>query len=192
MGDIHLFISHSHKDKNIAADLVSVVEAALIPPDDKKRILCTSHDNEKYHPGYRAGQDVSPILREHLSESSCVLGVLTPESLGSRWVMFELGGAWAKATLTLPLLARGVSLSDLSDMPTALSRDQAVNLTEPDDIRKMIKQLEATLEKLGWKDRDSAISEIDRLKSEIDRLTMAALKSEIDRLTTAAREQLLR
>ena len=45
MGDIRLFVSHSHKDKEIAAGLVDVIEATTVP---RERILCTSHDNKKY------------------------------------------------------------------------------------------------------------------------------------------------
>ena len=45
MGDIRLFISHSHDDKKIAAALVDVIEATMVP---RERILCTSHDFPKY------------------------------------------------------------------------------------------------------------------------------------------------
>jgi hypothetical protein len=61
MGNIRLFLSHSHADKEIAAALVDVIEATMVP---RERILCTSHDNPKYREP--EGVDVSSYLRDHL------------------------------------------------------------------------------------------------------------------------------
>ena len=99
MGDIRLFVSHSHDDKEIAAALVDVIEATMVP---RERILCTSHENSKYREP--EGVDVSRYLRDHLTQSSCVLGLWTPNSIKSPWCLFELGGAWALATRTYPNL----------------------------------------------------------------------------------------
>jgi hypothetical protein len=115
MGNIRLFNSHSSKDREIAAGVVDLIETALVRED---RILCTSHPNKREY-GYPNSDriDVSDHLREHLSESSCVVALLTPYSLDSRWCLFELGGAWARATKTYPLVAGGVTPAHL---PAAL------------------------------------------------------------------------
>jgi len=44
MGDIRLFLSHSHADKEIAAVLLDAIEATMVP---RERILCTSHDRTR-------------------------------------------------------------------------------------------------------------------------------------------------
>jgi hypothetical protein len=155
MGAIRLFVSHAHKDKLIATALVDVIEAALDTPH--RAILCTSHDDPEYREPENV--DVSKYLREHLSESGCVLGVLTPNSIKSPWCLFELGGAWAKVTQTYPLLAGGLSKESL---PAALKGKDAAQLTEPEDIRRVLADISETLE---WKMRSagSATTRIDDL-----------------------------
>ena len=103
MGNIRLFVSHAHEDHEIATGIVDLIETALVRDG---RILCTSHPNRNEY-GYPDSDriDVSEHLREYLSEASCAVALLTPYSLASRWCLFELGGAWARATKTYPLLA---------------------------------------------------------------------------------------
>ena len=155
MGAIRLFVSHAHSDKLIATALVDVIEAAIVVPS--RAILCTSHDDPKYREPENV--DVSKYLREHLAESSCVLGVLTPYSVKSPWCLFELGGAWARATQTYPLLAGGLSKASL---PAALKGKEAVELIETEEIRRLLADLSETLE---WKMRraGSAKKKIDDL-----------------------------
>jgi hypothetical protein len=153
MGDIRLFVSHAHEDKEIAAALVTVIEAMMVP---RERILCTSHDNSKYREP--EGVDVSRYLRDHLTQSSCVLGLLTPNSRKSTWCLFELGGAWALATRTYPLLAGGFSLEELP----ALKGTDAAQLTEAEEIRRVLANVRRAL---GWDERikGSAAKELDDL-----------------------------
>jgi hypothetical protein len=155
MGDIRLFVSHAHSDQEIAVALVKVIEAAMVP---RERLLCTSHPDPKYREP--EGVDVVKALRDHLTQSSCVLGVLTPSSIKSPWCLFELGGAWAKATRTYCLLA-GDDLSQES-LPAALKDTEAALLTEPQEIRKMLANVRQAL---GWDERikGSAAKEIDDL-----------------------------
>ena len=154
MGDIRLFVSHSHDDRKIAAALVDVIEATMVP---RERILCTSHDNPKYREP--AGEDVSRYLRDHLTQSSCVIGLLTPNSMKSPWCLFELGGAWALATRTYPLLAGGLSQKDF---PAALKGTDAAQLTEAEEIRRVLANVRRAL---GWDERvkGSSAKEIDHL-----------------------------
>lgn len=153
MGDIRLFVSHAHKDKTIAVALVAAVEATMVP---KARILCTSHPKREYREP--DNEDVSGHLRAHLRDSPCVLGVLTPNSLESPWCLFELGGAWALASRTYPLLAGGLSKESL---PAALKGYDAALLTEPDDISRVLSDLSNSL---NWPKRmGSAKKEINSL-----------------------------
>ena len=148
MGDIRLFVSHAHHDKQIAAALVEAVEAAMVP---EARILCTSHDKPEYREPDNV--DVSQYLRVHLRDSPCVLAVLTPNSLRSPWCLFELGGAWALATRTFPLLAGPLSKDNL---PAALKGKGAARLTEPAEIRTVLSELR---EILKWPTRNTGSPE---------------------------------
>ena len=144
MGHFRLFVSHAHKDKEIAAALVGVIEAAMVRVREEG-ILCTSHDDPQYREP--EGGDVTPYLRDHLQQSGCVLGVLTPNSLKSPWCLFELGGAWALTTRTYALLAGGLSKEDL---PAALKGGEAAQLAEPEEVRRVLKDVSRHL---GWPER---------------------------------------
>jgi hypothetical protein len=154
MGDIRLFVSHAHSDREIAVALVKVIEAAMVP---RERLLCTSHPDPKYREP--EGVDVGKYLRDHLTQASCVLGVVTPSSRESPWCLFELGGAWALATRTYCVLAGGVSQESL---PAALKGTEAAQLTEPEEIRRVLANLRQAL---VWDERinGSAAKEIDDL-----------------------------
>jgi TIR domain len=166
MGDIRLFVSHSHDDKQIAAALIDVIEATMVP---RERILCTSHDNPKYREP--EGVDVSGYLRDHLTQSSCVLGLLTPNSMKSPWCLFELGGAWAMAKQTYPLLAGGLLPENL---PAALKGTDAAQLSEANEIRRVLANVRRTL---GWNERvkGSAANELDALVNLVRRSWVAGL-----------------
>jgi hypothetical protein len=154
MGDIRLFVSHAHRDKAIAVALVDVVEAALVPD---ARILCTSHDDPRYREPEEG--DVSEDLRLHLTQSGCVLAVLTPNSLRSPWCLFELGGAWVRTTHVYPLLAGGLSRADL---PAALQGREAARLTRPAEIRRVLAGVSRDLQ---WPARPAGAADeaLDRL-----------------------------
>ena len=165
MGDIRLFVSHSHDDKEIAAALVDVIEAMMVP---RERILCTSHDNSKYREP--EGVNVSRYLRDHLTQSSCVLALWTPNSMKSPWCLFELGGAWALATRTYPLLAGGLSQESL---PAALEGTDAAQLTKAEEICRVLANVRRAL---GWDERvkGSAVKEINALVNLVRRSRWAS------------------
>ena len=146
MGDVRLFVSHAHKDGEIAAGMVDLIETALVR---NGRILCTSHPDQREY-GYPNSNriDVSDHLREHLSESSCVVAILTPYSLESRWCLFELGGAWARATKTYSLVAGGVTPAHL---PAALAGRPFGKLDDEQDLLHLLLTLSRGL---GWQPRN--------------------------------------
>jgi hypothetical protein len=104
-----LFISHRHKDQVIVSALIDVLRSAFYV--DKVDIRCTS-----VRP-YRlpVGQRTPDSLRLELRSAEAVIGIITPETRESSYVLFELGGAWAQSILTCPLLARGATMADLPD-----------------------------------------------------------------------------
>jgi hypothetical protein len=95
---IHIFVSHSEKDKIIAKALVGLLEAALVLPEGAVR--CTSLD------GYRIsiGQPTAMELQQNLRDAKVVVALLSERSLVSSWVMFELGAAWGLGRTIMPIL----------------------------------------------------------------------------------------
>jgi hypothetical protein len=104
-----LFISHRHKDEEIVSALVDVLRSAFMV--DTSDIRCTS-----VRP-YRlpVGERTPDRLKRELKGAQAVIGILTPDTRESSYVLFELGGAWAQNILTCPMLARGASIADIPD-----------------------------------------------------------------------------
>jgi hypothetical protein len=104
-----LFISHRHKDQEVVSALVDVIRSAF--RIDKFDIRCTS-----VRP-YRlpVGERTPDRLKKELRSAEAVIGIVTPDTKESSYVLFELGGAWAQNILTCPMLARGATMAHLPD-----------------------------------------------------------------------------
>ena len=102
-----VFISHSSKDADLALALIDLLKAAFALRTEQ--IRCSSVD------GYRlpVGVNTESKLREEVNAAKVVVGLITPNSLSSYYVMFELGARWGANLFLAPLLA-GVKASDLS------------------------------------------------------------------------------
>jgi TIR domain len=109
--NIDIFISHSSKDEMVAEALADLLKNALNLP--AKKIRCTSVPAYKLEPG----ASVEEKLRREISESRVFIGLITPESVKSFYVLFELGARWGigpDRTL-IPVLASGADYSYLHD-----------------------------------------------------------------------------
>lgn len=148
---MEVFISHSSADFEIAKRLVTLIRSALNLSAD--RIRCTSVD------GFRlpVGAPISEVLRQEIHETKAMIVILTPHSIKSSYVLFELGARWGAKRPMLPLLARGVD-SDALDGP--LAAINALACDSEDQVRQFIEDLSQILERPT--DRASAYSKCIR------------------------------
>ena len=111
---ILVLISHSSKDEKLALALIELLRAALglLP----RQIRCSSVD------GYRlpVGVNTEAQLRTELNTAKIVIGLITPHSLASPYVLFELGARWGRGSRMVPLLA-GVDPSALRGPLSAMN-----------------------------------------------------------------------
>lgn len=96
---ILVLISHSSKDVNLATALIELLRAGLGLL--ATQIRCSSVD------GYRlpAGVNTDGQLRKEVADAGVLVGLLTPNSLASTYVLFELGARWGTQRSMIPLLA---------------------------------------------------------------------------------------
>jgi hypothetical protein len=144
---IRLFISHAHRDADVAARLVDAITANLDVPAGELR--CTSVTGYQLDLGAMAPD----VLQRELGSALCVVALLTPNSLTNDWVLFELGAAWANVKTSLPLLAGG--LED-KDIPGPLRGSAGGQMIAPGTLDRLLDQLQRTLR---WPARSGLVAQ---------------------------------
>ena len=76
-----IFLSYSHRDEEKASEIAAKVRDANITCFLAKR-------------GIKATEEWSPKIRDAIKSARCVLMLLTPRSIESKWVTLEAGAAW--------------------------------------------------------------------------------------------------
>lgn len=132
MEQLSVFISHSSHDASLAGEVALLVQHALALTNAE--IRCTSAA------GFRlqAGVDIDDIIRGEVAAAKTLVALLTPESLDSRYVLFELAARWGARLSVIPLLAHGVSEVDL---PLPLRRLNAIRATDSSDLHQLVHDL---------------------------------------------------
>jgi hypothetical protein len=130
--DIDIFVSHSKHDRDLAKAVVELlIEALKIP---RTRIRCTSVVGHQL----RGGMSIEKKLRQEINASRVFLGLLTPDSLGSVYVMFELGARWGIEKYWYLLKAKGAAVDDLKGPLPAYHVPDASSAT---DVAQMIEDI---------------------------------------------------
>src|SRR5437764_14322623 len=108
--EVQLFVSHSSLDKALATAFVNLT-LTVFDGVRRANVLCTAVDGHKLAFGDVPGDVLSRKLK-----TSLVVCLLTPNSMKSPWVLFELGAAWGLSKRVMPIL---VGLTP-AELPAAL------------------------------------------------------------------------
>lgn len=146
-----VFISHSSKDAEFADYLVSFLRLGLRL--SATQICATSVEETQL----RAGSDIDDTLRDELIASKVFLAVLSPTSIQSTYVLFELGARWGANKKILPLLLPNL---DRKQITAPLSGFHIV-LSDRSGLQSLLREVGATLEK----EPESADSLEDQLQN---------------------------
>jgi hypothetical protein len=129
---IRIFISHASEDQDLAARFIDTLERGLVIPENY--IRCTSVDGYRLPPGGHTSVE----LQKELSRTELVIGIVTPHSVASDYVMFELGAGWGMGKWTVAAVAKGISFSDV---PGPLREYNAISLSKQGDIVSLIEEV---------------------------------------------------
>lgn len=129
---IDIFISHSSHDVPIVKALIELLRSALNVPADK--IRCSSVEGYKF-PG---GVTTDDEIKREVFEARVLLGVISPTSVNSMYVVFELGARWGIKKPLVPLTTSKVGIELLKG---PLKGINALNSTVRTDVLQLINDL---------------------------------------------------
>jgi DNA-binding MarR family transcriptional regulator len=135
---LKVFISHRSSDALLAKAIADLLRDAMCL--SVSEIRCTSID------GYRlqGGADTATQLRAEVLGATAFVGLITPRTMESPYVLFELGARWGVAKHLCPVLARG---ADDKSLGGPLGDKNALHLTARAEVVQMIEEIAATLER---------------------------------------------
>ena len=91
-----------------------------------------------------AGLPTDEVLRQEIHESTVFVALLTPNSISSVYVLFELGARWATRKPLIPLIAGGTARELLQGPLAALS---ALSCDSEDQLCQFIDELGVMLQR---------------------------------------------
>jgi hypothetical protein len=124
-----IFISHRHKDEPIAAALTALLEQAFYI--ERNDIRCTSVQPYMLTPGERTSEQ----LRTEIAGAELVIGVISPDTSESNYVLCELGASWGRDVPTFPVLARGATFADV---PSPLNERHSISLEQEENCLQLV------------------------------------------------------
>lgn len=129
---LSIFISHSSKDEKLAGSVVMLLRGALNIPAEQ--IRCTSVN------GYRLpiGADIEEQLRGEVRDAKAFIGLITPSSIASAYVMFELGARWGANLHLAALLGAGAGKEYLHGPLSSLN---ALECNDAAQVHQLISDL---------------------------------------------------
>ncbi|MBV9768108.1 MAG: toll/interleukin-1 receptor domain-containing protein [Bryobacterales bacterium] len=130
---VKVYISHSEVDMVFARKMRNLLVDRL------NAQVFTTED-------LSAGEKWEPKLRSDLSSTDLVIALLTPHSVDSKWVLHEIGAAWALKKPIIPVVTRRDVLHRL---PVSVVGAQVIELPEIENRENADKFVDAFEESLA-------------------------------------------
>ncbi|TBE08791.1 MULTISPECIES: toll/interleukin-1 receptor domain-containing protein [Rhizobium] len=105
-----VFVSHAVKDRELAAEIVSLIEEGIGVPEAE--IFCSSLKGY----GIPTGNNFVTFIKEQMLEPKVVILLLTPSYFESKFCVSELGAAWIKSHYVFPILVPPLGYEDVKDV----------------------------------------------------------------------------
>ena len=153
MTTMKIFISHSSNDVEFATLLIDLLRKSLnLRSTD---IRCSSVD------GYRlpGGVSTDQSLRDEVHDAKLMIGLITPHSLKSAYVSFELGARWGADKPMIPLLASGATPKHLGG---PLAGINALDCGNESQVNQFVEEASSHL-KIDLDQPSSYVAEINSL-----------------------------
>ena len=150
---MRVFISHSGKDATLAKSLVNLLQKSMrLSSDD---IRCSSVD------GYRlpGGVSTDERLRTEVHDAELIVGLITPDSIKSLYVAFELGARWGAKKPMIPILASGATPAHLAG---PLSGINALSCSNESQINQLVEEVASYLD-IAPESASSIVDEVRKL-----------------------------
>lgn len=138
---IAVFISHASEDADLAEAVVDLLRDAIAL--SAKDIRCSSVDGYRF----KAGADTDEQLRQEVKNSTSFIGIITPDSLRSAYVLFELGARWGANLHLAPLLAKGVGVGSLRGPLSGLN---ALDATSDAQLHQLVEEKSPKPVRVRW------------------------------------------
>ncbi len=134
--ELDIFISHSSSDTVFVEKLIELLRSSL--NISAQRIRCSSVD------GYRlsVGVNTDEQLRKEVHDAEILIGVITPYSMKSAYVLFELGARWGAKKKMFPILACGAEPSILGGPLKAVN---SLDCNSVSQVHQLIDEISKTL-----------------------------------------------
>jgi hypothetical protein len=174
--NVVVFISHSSADDDLARALAELIRIAFRMKT--AQIRCTTVD------GYRlpAGADTDQQLRQEIADARVFIGVFTPNSARSDYVLFELGARWGVDKHLVPVFGCGYRPSAL---PGPIRNRHALDISRRPQVLDLLHAIERLLRR-PQEQRSATESGVDAVVRAASR-SSAAVSSDRSALVETAR-----
>jgi predicted transcriptional regulator len=133
---LKVFISHRSTDELLAKAVADLFRDAMRL--SATEIRCTSVDGYRLH----GGADTDAELRSEVLGVPTFVGIITPTTMNSPYVLFELGARWGAGKHLCPVLARG---ADAKDLGGPLGGKNALHLSMRAEVVQMMEEIAVAL-----------------------------------------------
>lgn len=131
----NIFISHSSKDKELADELVDLLQTGL--NISSKDIFCSSLEGLRIP----SGKNFISYIKEKLQSPDIVLILLTKNYFSSEFCLCELGATWAMSHNFLPIIVPPLSYDDVKGILVGIQLTNITDATSLTEFRMQIEEL---------------------------------------------------